>query len=539
MSALDTLDVRPWPLVEAERLRDALKGKDPDRPVLFETGFGPSGLPHIGTFSEVARTTFVRRGFQHLTGRPTRLVAFSDDMDGLRKVPLNIPHPETVRPHLGKPLSSIPDPFGTDSSYSAHMNRRLREFLNGYGLAHDFLSATQQYQSGAFDAGLLRVLERVEAVKDVVVPTLGGGGREKKDDWSPFFPICPACGRVYTTRVTAYHPSRGEISFVCDGEYGEFRGCGHGGDLPVSGGGVKVGWKVDWALRWFTLGVDYEMYGKDLIESAELSARIVRVLGGQPPLGYVYEMFLDESGQKISKSVGKGITVDSWLEYTLPGSLYGYLYQNPRKARKLTYEAIPKATDEHLELLRQMPSLQGEARLGNPTWFFQEGPPPPYHSRVDWSLCRNLVACLGTADEGVVMAYLRRYDPSVMEPENAAVVQQLVRGAIAYDRDFEAPGRVYRRPSEQEAGWILGLTDLLSAADSHDADLFQSLAFEAARRQGVEARELFLVIYQGLLGQSRGPRLGSLVLTLGKDEAIERLRRLAAWAYEQPPPASA
>ncbi|MCK6527132.1 lysine--tRNA ligase [Myxococcota bacterium] len=526
MSAPPT-DPRPWPFVEAERLMEAVSGDAPGREVVFETGYGPSGLPHIGTFSEVARTTFVRRAFTHLTGRPSRLVAFSDDMDGLRKVPLNIPNPEVVRPHLGKPLTSVPDPFGTDASYADHMNRRLREFLDRFGFEYEFRSSTRQYRAGVFNEGLLRILERAQAVRSVIVPTLGGGERERREDWSPFFPVCPSCGRVYTTRVTAYHPGRGSISFACDAVYAEFRGCGEAGEIPVTDGGTKVGWKVDWALRWWTFGVDYEMYGKDLIESAAASSRIVEILGGRPPVGSFYEMFLDESGQKISKSVGKGITVDSWLEYGPVGSLLHYLYQSPRKAKKLTYDAIPKAVDEYLDQLRRLPATPEAERPGIPAWFFQEGEAPRWTSRLDWSLVRNLVACLGVHDEEVILGYLARYDPAISAPENEAMARSLVAGAIAFDRDFEAPHRSFRAPTGEEAPLLRALADRIAGSEGQDADEVQALSFDVAREAGVPPKVLFQAVYEGLLGQSRGPRLGSFVLALGRDEAVARLRALA------------
>jgi len=518
---------RPWPFLEAQKVLDTVLRKDPPDEVILETGFGPSGLPHVGTFGEVARTTFVRRALAELSDVPTRLIAFSDDMDGLRKVPLNVPNREMLEPHLGRPLSSIPDPFGETGSYSAYMNRKLEEFLAAFQFEVDFRSSTAMYRGGVFDEALLRVLHHADEIAGIVAPTLG---QELRADWSPFFPICESCGRVYTTVVTATHPDRGTLEYRCDGEFEGVRGCGHHAETTVTGGAVKVGWKVDWALRWFALGVHYEMYGKDLIESANLSKRICKVLGGRPPVGLFYEMFLDEGGQKISKKIGKGVTVDTWIRYAPIESLLLFMYQNPRKAKRLHYEVIPQHVDEVLKHLRAYPDQDADERQWNPLWYFHEAgdAPEPYRSPLDYSLIRNLVACLGTDDLEIVLASLRRYDPEI--DRDRARVEALVRGAIAFDQDLVAPQRCYRTPGAAEAALLEELARRIEAEPADDVDTLQSLAFDLAREHEWNPRDLFRLFYEVLLGQRQGPRLGPFIQIVGQREMAERLREAIARA---------
>ena len=523
-------NAQPWPLKEATALAKSLEGRDGLGPVLFETGYGPSGLPHIGTFAEVARTTFIARAFHQISDRPTKLIAFSDDMDGLRKVPLNIPNPELVTPHLGKPLSSIPDPFGTDASYSAHMNRRLREFLDAFGFDYTFRSSTDVYTSGGFNEGLRVLLQRVDKVLDVILPTLRP---HKREGWSPFMVTCPDCGRNLSTSVTAYHPEDDAVSIVCDGGRWEGHdGCGFSGPVNVLDGRAKVGWKVDWALRWWTFGVHYEMYGKDLIESAALSKRLVNVMGGTPPIGLFYEMFLDEDGRKISKSVGKGISVDGWRSYAPVESLLAFLYQNPRKAKRLHYDVIPMFVDQYLKQLTDWSSQDEQARLWNPSYFYFDDARPVWDTSVNYSLVRNLVVCLGKDDPDLVLGYLKRYDAAVGDAAHADLAKDLIRGAVAYDRDWEADNRVKEAPAAEMVPAILALAGGLEEYAGQDPEEVQSLVFDSARSSEVEPKALFGAIYRGLIGQSRGPRMGSFLLALGKEESAAALRGLAA----APPP---
>ncbi len=517
-------DARPWPFIEAAKIVDGLLRRD-DAPaeIVFETGFGPSGLPHVGTFSEVARTTFVRRALAELSDVPTRLITFSDDMDGLRKVPLNVPQREMLAEHLGRPLSSIPDPFGEADSYAGTMNCKLERFLDAFGFEYEFRSAADAYRSGRFDEGLLRVLHHADDIARILVPTLG---EERRKGWTPFFPICSACGRVYTTEVTAMHPDRGTVEYSCTGAFEGVAGCGHHEETPVTGGRVKVGWKVDWALRWYALGVHYEMYGKDLIESANLSKRIVRVLGGRPPVGLFYEMFLDEDGQKISKKIGKGVTVDTWIRYAPVESLLLFMYANPRKAKRLHYEVIPQVVDDLLGHMRRFPDQSEEERTWNPLWFFRDRGEdvPAYHSSLDYSMIRNLVACMGTTDAAVITETLRRYDPDM--DRDGATMERLIDGAIAFDQDLVAPHRSYRTPDADEAATLRDLACRVEAAPD-DPDALQSLIFDLARERDLKPRTLFALVYETLLGQPRGPRFGPFAMAMGRVAMAEALRAAA------------
>ena len=519
---------QPWPAKEATALLKHLDTVGGDGPVLFETGFGPSGLPHIGTFAEVARTTFVKRAFERISDRPTKLIAFSDDTDGLRKVPLNIPNPELVEPHLGKPLCDIPDPFGTDVSFSAHMNRRLREFLDSFGFDYDFRSSAELYRSGAFNGTLSLLLQKHDAILDIILPTLRPDSRE---GWSAFMVICEGCGRNLTTTVTGYHPESDELSYACDGARSKgIPSCGHAGRTSVLNGRVKVGWKVDWALRWFTFGIQYEMYGKDLIESAQLSARIVRALGGTPPVGLFYEMFLDEDGKKISKSIGKGISVDGWKSYAPVESLLAFLYQNPRKAKRLHYGTIPQFTDQYLKELGQWTEQDADERFWNPSFFYfrDEASRPTWDVPISYGLVRNLVACMGEDDPEVVRGYLRRYDERISDPAHAPLADTLIQGALAFDAEFEAPNRKKSPPTPEMAPVVALLADALLSHQSLDAGELQGLVFSVARSAEVEPKDLFKTLYRGLIGQDRGPRFGGFTLAMGVERMAATLHEIAA-----------
>jgi lysyl-tRNA synthetase, class I len=512
---------RAWPFKEAQQIIDKRKPRA-DRPVLFETGFGPSGLPHIGTFAEVARTTWVRHAYEHLTGQPTRLLAFSDDMDGLRKVPLNLPQPEMLARNLGKPLHAIPDPHGECESYSGYMNDRLRRFLDAYEFDYEFQSSREAYAGGVFDEGLQILLERVEQVRALILPTLG---EAKRADWSPFFPICPECGSVYATRVTGYHGARGALDFVCDGQVGEVSGCGASGELAIGGGQVKVGWKVDWALRWFTYEVDYEMYGKDLIDSARLSGRILRLMGKQPPVGLTYELFLDEEGRKISKSVGRGLTVDAWTTYAPLESLLYFIYQNPKRAKRLFWDVVPKCVDDYLGALRRFPQVADAERPEQDVWHLGdrgEGV-PAYNAQVDYSAVTNLIAAMGTDSIELLIGYLERYDASAADYHD--VVQGLVEKGLNYYRDFVLPNMVFRSPDQDERAALQALSEQLAAADPSDEEVLQAIPFDTARAVGLEPKALFRSFYEVVFGQERGPRFGSFVKLVGKERMLEMLER--------------
>ena len=501
-------NARAWPFEEARKLVERIGGKAPDKGyVLLETGYGPSGLPHIGTFGEVVRTTMVRRAFETLSDVPTRLFAFSDDMDGLRKVPDNIPNKELIRPHLGKPLTQVPDPFGTHESFGAHNNARLQAFLDSFGFEYEFKSATACYRSGEFDAALLSVLRHYDAVIKVVLPTLGA---ERQATYSPFLPVCPRTGVVLQVPIVERDVAAGTVSYN-DPETGDLV------TVPVTGGACKLQWKCDWAMRWTALDVDYEMSGKDLIDSVKLSSRIETILGGRPPEGFNYELFLDEQGQKISKSKGNGLSVEEWLAYGPPESLALFMYQQPRRAKRLYFDQIPKAVDDYLTFLSKVQDEEPEKQLENPAWHIHEGNPPAAESSgLSFGLLLNLASVCHAEDKAVIWGYVARYAPGA-SPDANPLLDRLVGYAVRYYQDFVRPAKTYRAPTEVERAALEELKAALqNTAAGTSAEDLQTEVYEIGKRHPFEnLRDWFKALYEVLLGQSQGPRFGSFVALYG------------------------
>ena len=509
-----------WPFKEAVQLLDTrLGGKKPEKGyVLFETGYGPSGLPHIGTFGEVARTTMVRRAFGLLAPEiPTRLFAFSDDMDGLRKVPDNIPNPDIIRPHLGKPLTSVPDPFGTHDSFGAHNNARLCAFLDAFGFEYEFQSATEWYRSGRFDKALLKVLEHYDEVINVVLPTLG---EERRQTYSPFLPVCPKTGKVLQVPVVEKNLAAGTI--VYEDEDGSLV------ETLVTGGHCKMQWKADWAMRWYALNVDYEMSGKDLIPSLDLSSKICRILGGLPPINLTYELFLDERGQKISKSKGNGLSVDDWLKYAPPESLALYMYQKPKAAKRLHFDVIPRAVDDYLTYLGKFPGEEEAKRLDNPVWHIHAGKPPLEQAHLSYSILLNLASVCNSEDKAVLWGFIKRYAPGA-SPETSPFLDRLVECAVAYYRDFVKPSKRYRTASLEEVEAFKDLAaELQKLPDDVSAEDIQTVVYDTGKRPAFrEMKDWFRGCYEVLLGQEQGPRMGSFIKLYGVNETIALLDKAA------------
>ncbi|MFU8805359.1 MAG: lysine--tRNA ligase, partial [Bradymonadaceae bacterium] len=428
---------------------------------------------------------------------------------------------EMLQEHLGKPLCDIPDPYGEEESFSGYMNAKLRSFLDSFGFEYEFKSSKEQYRSGVFNDGLLRILECYEAVRDVIIPTLS---EENRAAWSPFFPVCQNCAKVYTTRVTAIHPEDGTVSYKCDQSFRGIEACDHEDRVPVTDGNVKVGWKVDWALRWYVFGVDYEMYGKDLIDSADLSAKIVRVLKGQPPVGFFYEMFLDENGAKISKSVGSGLTIDEWLEYGPLGSLTWFIYQNPTKAKKLHFDVIPRSVDDYLDARRTFADATPEEQVNNPLWFIERerlarGESVTYSSDISYSMLLNLVNVLNTGDKEIVWRYLLRYDPEARQDEE--VIDDMIVRALRYYRDFILPTKEYELPPDEAMAAVRQLRDFLASYEGDSAEEIQSATYAAGKENELNLKVWFRTMYRMLLGQDRGPRLGTFIHLYGVKETLE------------------
>ena len=522
-----------WPFEEARKLlaRIAATGQSE---VLFETGYGPSGLPHIGTFGEVARTSMVRHAFRVLTQDKikTRLLAFSDDMDGLRKVPDNIPNKDLVAAHLGKPLTQVPDPFGTHASFGAHNNARLRAFLDQFGFDYEFASATEYYKSGRFDAALRHILAHYEQVMAIMLPSFR---EERAATYSPFLPVHPRTGVVMQVPIDAIDATAGTLRWRDPDTQEVF-------ETKVTGGACKLQWKPDWAMRWYALKVDYEMAGKDLIESVKLSGAIVRALGGTPPEGFNYELFLDEKGQKISKSKGNGLTIEDWLTYASPESLSLFMYQKPSAAKRLYFDVIPRTVDDYLGFLDAYPRQEAKERLGNPVWHIHLGAPPPPEilghgtgqgTVITFGMLLNLAAVANSEDPQVLWGFLRRYAPDV-SPATHPRLDRLVTYAVRYFRDFVRPAKSFREPDEIEREALEKLSTALAAIPaSSGAEEIQTMLYDVARaipryqdrkakgataeRPGV-SNEWFAMLYAVLLGESRGPRFGSFVALYGIDE---------------------
>ena len=517
---------RAWPFEEARKVVKRLETRGLAgamvKEVLFETGYGPSGLPHIGTFGEVARTSWVRQAFEALSDVPTRLVAFSDDMDGLRKVPDNVPNQEMLTLHLGKPLTAIPDPFGTHESFGAHNNARLKAFLDRFGFRYEFLSSTDCYRSGRFDSALLTVLRHYEAVRDVVLPTLGP---ERRATYSPFLPVSPRTGKVLQVPVVEWNADAGTIVYDDDGKKSE---------VQVTGGACKLQWKADWAMRWFALGIDYEMSGKDLIPSVELATKIVRILGGAPPETFIFELFLDESGQKISKSKGNGLSVDEWLAYGPEESLALFMFQKPRAAKKLYFDVIPKAVDEYIAFAEQYRRQASEPaeQLENPVWFLKRDDPLEEDYPVSFALLLNLVSASGAQSRDVLWGFIRAYSPGAM-PENHPGLDRLVTYALKYYEDFVHPQKRYRAATEKEREALSALADALeNMAGEHNAETVQNVVYEIGKTHRFEPlRDWFKAIYEVALGQTQGPRFGSFAALFGCDNTAVLIRTALSGAF--------
>ena len=506
---------RSWPFEEARRLikrLDKLPGGQ-DKTVIFETGYGPSGLPHIGTFGEVARTSMVRHAFEVLSDgqRKTRLICFSDDMDGFRKVPGNVPNQEMLAQYLDMPLTKVPDPFSSEhESFAHHNNARLRAFLDQFGFEYEFFSATQCYQSGMMDETLLKMLAVYDKVMNIILPTIGP---ERQKTYSPFLPVCQRTGKVLQVPMIGRDVEAGTVTYI-DPE---------GGDevvTPVTGGRVKCQWKADWAMRWAALGVDYEMAGKDLIESVNLSSKICRALGATPPEGFNYELFLDENGEKISKSKGNGITIEEWLEFASPESLSLYMFQKPKSAKKLHFDVIPKTVDEYLTFLAKYPDEAVDKQINNPTWHIHLGWPPAGKLPVSFALLLNLVSASNAHDKAVLWGFIQRMAPDA-SPETHPLLDQLVGYAIRYFDAFVKPTKVFRAPSDEERAALAALDAALCKADGNaSAEELQTIVFEIGKAHGFadKLRDWFKAIYEVLLGQSQGPRFGSFIALYGVAE---------------------
>ncbi|MDA9091940.1 lysine--tRNA ligase [Pelagibacteraceae bacterium] len=504
-----------WPFVEIRKLlkerKDLIKSKNK---ITFQTGYGPSGLPHIGTFGEVARTTMMINALNHIENIDTDLITFSDDMDGLRKVPDNIPNNKLLHENLGKPLTSIPDPFGKFDSFGKHNNEMLKDFLNKFNFKFNFKSSTENYKNGNFNNSLIRVLEKYEEIMGIILPTLRS---ERKKTYCPFLPICPTTGKVLEIPLLEMDKKKGTVVFDNNGKKIE---------TEVLNGKCKLQWKVDWAMRWFTFDVDFEMYGKDLTESAILSNKICKTLGKKPPNGFAYELFLDEKGEKISKSKGNGISIEQWLRYASPESLSLYMYQNPTRAKKLYSDVVPKAVDEYLSLIETFPKQDIKEQLLNPVWHVHNGKPPNEKIIMTFSMLLNLVGSSNAENKAILWKFIQRFHPDI-KPENHTVLDRLTEYAINYFRDKVEPNKKYKVPSESEKKALINLSIKLESVkqDTKPEDV-QTIVYSTGKENGYEKklREWFILIYEVLFGSKDGPRMGFFINFFGVKETIKLIK---------------
>lgn len=518
MSALRdaAMNSKAWPFEEARAVLKRYGGKDPAKGhVLFETGYGPSGLPHIGTFGEVARTTMIRRAFEIISDIPTRLICFSDDVDGMRKVPENVPQQEMLRQHMQKPLTSVPDPYGEFESFGHHNNAMLRRFLDTFGFEYEFISATEFYKSGLFDDTLRLCAERYGAVMKIMLASLR---EERQQTYSCFLPIHPETGRVLYVPIKHVDAKAATVTFD-DEEGREWT-------LPVTGGHVKLQWKPDFGARWAALGVDFEMYGKDHSTNTPIYDGICEVLGGRAPNHMTYELFLDDQGQKISKSKGNGLTIDEWLTYAATESLSYFMYQKPKTAKRMHFDVIPRAVDEYHQQLRAFPEQPVDQQVSNPVWHIHNGKPPESRMVVSFGMLLNLASVAGSKDAGALWKFIRRYAPDA-SPEKNPDLDAAAGFAVRYFADRIAPTRVFRLPSGKERAAMEDLVARLKVWDGGlDDEALQSMVFAVGKEHGFEPlRDWFKALYEVLLGASDGPRFGGFIALYGVEETVALMER--------------
>ena len=509
-------DTSSWPFVEARKLvKERQKIYEKKGKITLQTGYGPSGLPHIGTFAEVARTTMMVNAIKQIIDIPTEIITFSDDMDGLRKIPDNVPNKEILEKNLHKPLTSVPDPFKKYKSFGEHNNEMLKKFLNEFKFNYTFKSSTDTYKKGLFNTALLLVLEKYEQIKEAVLPTLG---KERQKTYSPFLPVCPTTGQVLEVPVVEIKKKEGKIIYQNDDKKIE---------TEVLNGKCKLQWKVDWAMRWYVFDVDYEMYGKDLIESAILSSKICQILGKKSPNGFAYEMFLDEKGEKISKSKGNGITIEEWLKYASPESLSLYMYQNPKRAKKLYADVVPKAVDEYLTCIDKFSEQDDKQKLLNPVWHVHNGNPPKEKSIMPFSVLLNLVGTSNATDKDVLWKFIKKNKKDIKVSDHP-ILDSLVGYALKYFEDIVKPNKKYRKPNDKEKKALKDLVKRLKdCKEQMDPEAIQTIVYSVGKDNGYQEnlREWFKAIYEIIFGDQDGPRMGFFISFFGIKESIELINK--------------
>lgn len=507
-----------WPFQEARAILKKINHKTPKKGyVLFETGYGPSGLPHIGTFGESVRTSMVRKAFELISDIPTRLFCVSDDMDGMRKIPDTFPNKEAFIQYMDLPLTAVPDPFGTHASYGANMNARMRAFLDKFGFEYEFLSSSECYKKGDYNEALLKILHKYEEVMAVMLPTLG---EERQKSYSPFLPVDPESGKVLQVSVLELDKKQGTITYK-----------NLNGNLitsEVTNGKCKLQWKPDFGMRWAAFDVDFEMYGKDHLANGPIYTKICQIIGGKPPHQMFYELFLDDKGEKISKSKGNGLSIEEWLRYGTQASLSYFMFLSPQKAKRLFFDVIPKCVDEYLAFTKSYATQESEKQIENPVFHIHNGKPPVASSPVSYSMLLNLVNACNTEDANVLWGYIRHVAPEA-SVESCPMLAEMMNRAINYYDDFIKPHKQYKEPSAEERKALLALAGKLSELNQHTpAEEIQNHVYNIGKEYGFEIKDWFTALYQILLGSSQGPRFGSFVALYGVDATVKLINsRLA------------
>ena len=503
---------KAWPILEARKIINQIQKKNKKK-IRLQTGYGPSGLPHIGTFGEVARTTMVLNAIKAVSDYEVELIAFSDDMDGLRKVPDNVPNQDILEKNLHKPLTSIPDPFETSKSFGNHNNEMLQAFLDKFGFKYSFKSATELYKSGFFNDQLIKVLNSYDEIKKIILPTLG---EERKKTYSPFLPICPETGHVLEVEIISINTEKNTVVYLQNNKEIE---------QSILDGNCKLQWKVDWAMRWCALDIDYEMYGKDLIPTFQLSSKVCRALGHQPPENYFYELFLDQNGEKISKSKGNGLSIEEWLSYAPKETLSYFMYQNPRRAKKLFLDVIPKSVDEFLSHLNKFKDQNDEEKIENPVWHIMNSHNHIGSIPISFNLILNLVSASGKSDPDFILDFIKKYDDSIVNSDHNFMLE-LITGAISFEKNVNADKIQFKVPNEEEKSIFLDLINRIELLpDNVDAETIQTEIYQIGKDYKFDnLRDWFKLIYQVLFGKSDGPRFGTFIAIYGIKETIQLIR---------------
>ena len=505
-----------WPFVEIRKLlKERKKIIEKKDKITFQTGYGPSGLPHIGTFGEVSRTSMMINALNHIKEIESELITFSDDMDGLRKVPENIPNNKILQDNLGKPLTDIPDPFKKFKSFGEHNNKMLISFLKKFKFNFIFKSSTENYKSGIFNNSIERVIEKYDEIMNIILPTLRS---ERKKTYSPFLPICPDTGKVLEIPVIEVNKKNKSLVFDNNGKKMK---------MDIFNGKCKLQWKVDWAMRWFTFDVDFEMYGKDLIESAILSNKICDTMGKQPPSGFAYELFLDEKGEKISKSKGNGITIEQWLRYASPESLSLYMYQNPKRAKKLYYDVVPKAVDEYLTSIEKFNNQKSNEQLLNPVWHIHNGSPPKEKIIMPFSMLLNIVGSSNARSKEVLWKFIKKFHNEI-DPKSHKILDELTTYAINYFIDEVEPKKKFKKPNNNEKKALEKLINVLKKTSQNTpAEDIQTQIYTIGKENGYSnnLRDWFKLIYEVFFGEENGPRMGFFISFFGVKETIDLMEK--------------